>query len=69
MKGDNPFMTLSVPDAAMRLVQASGRLLRSEKDSGRITLFDERIINRRYGKAILESIPPYRKEIFLEDLS
>ena len=69
MKGENPFMTLSVPDAAMRLVQASGRLLRSEKDSGRITLFDERIVNRRYGKAILESIPPYRKEIFLEDLS
>ena len=62
-------MTLAVPDAAFRLVQASGRLLRSETDSGRITLFDERIINRRYGKAILESMPPYRREIFEEQLS
>jgi ATP-dependent DNA helicase DinG len=42
--------------------------LRSETDSGRITLFDERIINRRYGKAILNSMPPYRKEIFEEEL-
>ncbi len=63
-KGLNPFMTLAVPDAAFRLVQASGRLLRSENDSGKITLFDERIVNRHYGKTILESMPPYKREIF-----
>ncbi|PCJ16474.1 MAG: ATP-dependent DNA helicase DinG [SAR86 cluster bacterium] len=63
-KGMNPFMTLAVPDAAFRLVQASGRLLRNENDKGQITLFDERIVNRRYGKTILESMPPYRREIF-----
>lgn len=68
-QGQNPFMTLAVPDAAFRLVQASGRLLRSETDSGRITLFDERIVNRRYGKTILDSMPPYRREIFEEQLS
>ena len=68
-QGQNAFMTLAVPDAAFRLVQASGRLLRSETDSGRITLFDERIVNRRYGKAILESMPPYRREIFEEQFS
>ena len=62
-------MSLAFPDAAVRLAQASGRLLRSETDSGRITLYDERIINRRYGKAILESMPPYRREIFEEQLS
>ena len=43
-QGQNPFMTLAVPDAAFRLVQASGRLLRSESDFGRITLFDERLL-------------------------
>ena len=69
LQGQNAFMTLAVPEAAFRLVQASGRLLRSETDSGRITLFDERIINRRYGKAILNSMPPYRKEIFEEELT
>ncbi len=63
-KGLNPFMTLAVPDAAFRLVQATGRLLRSENDSGKITLFDERIVNRHYGKTILESMPPYKREIF-----
>ena len=67
--GQNPFMTLSVPEAAFKLVQASGRLIRNEHDSGRITLFDERIVNKRYGKMILNSLPPYRKEIFLEDFS
>lgn len=66
-KGLNPFMTLAVPDAAFRLVQASGRLLRNENDSGKITLFDERIVNRRYGKTILDSMPPYRREIFQDE--
>ena len=66
-QGLNSFMTLAVPDAAFRLVQASGRLLRSESDSGTITLFDERIVSRRYGKTILESMPPYKREIFPEE--
>ncbi len=65
-QGLNSFMTLAVPDAAFRLVQASGRLLRSESDTGKITLFDERIVSKRYGKTILDSMPPYRREIFLE---
>ena len=67
-QGHNPFMTLSVPEAALRLVQASGRLLRSEADTGRITLFDERIVSRRYGRAILDSLPPFRREIFPPEL-
>ena len=65
-QGKNPFMTLAVPDAAFRLVQASGRLLRSETDTGQITLFDERLVNRRYGAAILDSMPPYRRELLQE---
>lgn len=67
-KGLNSFMTLAVPDAAFRLVQASGRLLRNENDKGQITLFDERIVNRRYGKTILDSMPPYRREIFQNEI-
>ena len=67
-KGMNPFMTLAVPDAAFKLVQASGRLLRNEKDTGKITLFDERIVSKRYGKAILDSMPPYKREIFLQEI-
>jgi len=63
-QGKNPFMTLSVPEASFRLVQATGRLLRSETDSGRITVFDERLVNKFYGKSILASLPPFSCEIF-----
>ena len=61
--GRNPFMEISVPDAALRLVQASGRLLRTEEDCGRITLLDRRVLTRRYGRAILDSLPRYRFEL------
>lgn len=67
-QGKNPFMTLSVPEASFRLVQATGRLLRSESDSGRITVFDERLVSKFYGKSILASLPPFACEIFPEHL-
>ena len=59
----NPFMEITVPDAAVRLVQASGRLLRKESDTGRITILDRRIVTRHYGRRILASMPPYRQII------
>ncbi len=59
-QGRNAFMEISVPDAALRLVQASGRLLRTEQDTGRITLMDRRILTKRYGRAILDSLPPFQ---------
>jgi ATP-dependent DNA helicase DinG len=62
-EGRNAFMEISVPDAALRLVQASGRLLRTEQDSGRVTLLDKRVVSRRYGRAILDSLPPFRREL------
>jgi ATP-dependent DNA helicase DinG len=68
-QGENPFMVLAVPDAAFRLVQATGRLLRNESDRGRITLFDERLVSKRYGKQILDSLPAYRQELLQQDLS
>ena len=54
---------ISVPDASLRLVQACGRLIRHETDGGRITLLDRRIVTRRYGQALLDSLPPYRLEV------
>jgi ATP-dependent DNA helicase DinG len=62
-QGRNPFMEISVPDAALRLVQASGRLLRTEQDSGTVTLMDRRVVTRRYGKAILDSLPPFQLDL------
>ncbi len=65
----NSFMGLSLPQAAFRLKQACGRLLRNEQDSGRITLFDERLARKFYGKALLESLPPFRRELLRQDIS
>lgn len=62
-QGRNPFMEVSVPDAALRLKQACGRLLRSETDTGKVTLLDSRIVSRRYGRAILDVLPPFRRRI------
>ena len=62
-QGRNAFMEIAVPDAALRLVQASGRLLRSENDTGRVTLMDRRIVTRRYGRAILDSLPPFQRRL------
>jgi ATP-dependent DNA helicase DinG len=58
-RGGNPFMDITVPDASLKLIQACGRLLRTEADTGRISLLDRRIITKRYGKAILNSLPPF----------
>ena len=62
-RGGNPFMELAVPDASLRLVQACGRLLRTEEDRGTITLLDRRVVTQRYGKAILNALPPFRRII------
>ncbi len=60
-QGGDPFMDISVPDASVRLIQACGRLLRSETDSGMITVLDNRLLTRRYGQALLNSLPPFRR--------
>lgn len=60
-KGGNPFMVLAVPETSKKLVQACGRLLRNEADTGTITLLDRRLVTKRYGKEILNSLPPFKR--------
>lgn len=62
-RGGNPFMEISIPDASLKLVQATGRLLRSEADEGEICILDKRLITKRYGPNLLDSLPPYRREL------
>ena len=61
-KGGNAFMQISVPDASVRLIQACGRLLRTETDTGKVSILDRRIISKRYGKALLEALPPFSRD-------
>lgn len=62
LKGGNPFMDLMLPDASLRLHQACGRLIRTETDTGRVTILDRRIITKRYGSQLLVDLPPFRQD-------
>lgn len=62
-RGGNAFTDWTVPAASMRLTQAAGRLLRTEQDRGRVVLLDRRVVTRRYGRQLLDSLPPFRREI------
>jgi ATP-dependent DNA helicase DinG len=61
--GHNPFVLMSVPDASFKLIQACGRLIRTESDKGRVTLLDRRVITKRYGKQLLDALPPFKRII------
>jgi len=62
-RGGNAFMEVTVPDASTRLIQACGRLLRTETDTGKISILDKRLVSKRYGSAILKSLPPFKMEL------
>ena len=58
--GGQPFISLSLPAVSIRLIQACGRLLRKETDSGRITILDRRLLTKAYGKQLLQHLPDYK---------
>jgi ATP-dependent DNA helicase DinG len=62
-QGGNSFFDISLPIASLRLIQACGRLLRTEKDTGTVTILDKRLITKRYGGQLLNALPPFRREI------
>ncbi|OED74791.1 ATP-dependent DNA helicase DinG [Vibrio splendidus ZS-139] len=62
-RGGNPFMQITVPDASKKLIQSVGRLLRKERDSGKVTILDRRIVTKRYGKSLIDSLPPFKRTI------
>ena len=64
-KYDNPFIEYALPRAILKFKQGFGRLIRNEKDTGKVLLLDSRITSKRYGKIFLEALPGGKK-IFLE---
>ena len=56
--GGSGFMQISLPRAALLLAQGTGRLIRSVEDRGVVAILDSRIINKRYGSVLLNSMPP-----------
>jgi ATP-dependent DNA helicase DinG len=56
--GGSGFMSVSLPRAALLLAQGAGRLIRSVEDRGVVAILDSRIITKRYGSVLLNSMPP-----------
>src|SRR5207237_1391397 len=54
----DPFSQLALPQAALRLKQGFGRLIRRSTDRGAVVILDNRILGRDYGKAFLDILPP-----------
>ena len=66
--GGNAFFQYQVPAAVITLKQGFGRLIRSLHDRGLLCLLDNRMLNKRYGRVFLESLPNYRKTVELKDV-
>ena len=56
-RGGNPFNELTLPDALIKFRQGIGRLIRTAKDRGVITLLDSRITQKAYGRLFLDCLP------------
>jgi ATP-dependent DNA helicase DinG len=72
-QGRDPFWEMSLPDAAVKLKQGFGRLMRRSSDRGVILILDSRIVKRSYGPFFLESLPEAMQSIkegrfLLEDI-
>jgi ATP-dependent DNA helicase DinG len=62
-EGGNPFMDYQVPQAAIKLKQGFGRLIRTASDTGMVVLFDPRVLTKPYGKVFLEALPDAKRFI------
>jgi ATP-dependent DNA helicase DinG len=62
-KGGNAFLDYLLPDAALRLKQGFGRLIRTSEDRGAIILMDPRVLTKSYGSTLIDGLPPARRVI------
>ncbi|MDE2847977.1 MAG: DEAD/DEAH box helicase family protein [Gemmatimonadota bacterium] len=55
--GRNSFFEYQVPEAVIKFRQGFGRLIRSTRDYGVVTVLDQRVVGTAYGRLFLESLP------------
>jgi len=60
-EGANFFSEVTVPETAIKLIQAAGRLIRDEQDYGQLTICDNRLISKGYGTMLLNSLPDFNR--------
>jgi ATP-dependent DNA helicase DinG len=59
-QGRDPFSELVVPATGARLLQWTGRALRTENDQAVVVCYDPRLLRQAYGRRMLQGLPPYR---------
>jgi ATP-dependent DNA helicase DinG len=59
-QGRDPFSELVVPATGARLLQWTGRALRTETDEAVVVCYDARLLRQGYGRRMLKGLPPYR---------
>ncbi len=60
-RGGNSFGEFMLPHASLRLKQGFGRLIRTATDRGVVVLSDPRVLTKRYGREMLDGLPPARR--------
>lgn len=60
-RGGNPFTEYQIPEAAIKLRQGFGRLIRTATDTGQVVILDPRVRTKAYGRIFLESLPECRR--------
>lgn len=58
-QGRNPFDELVVPATGIRLLQWTGRAIRTEDDQARVLCYDKRLLGTAYGRRMLQGLPAY----------
>ena len=61
--GGDPFMDYSVPEAAIKLRQGAGRLIRRTDDRGAVVILDVRINTAKYGVTFKKSLPGHAQRV------
>ncbi|MEY4978030.1 MAG: ATP-dependent helicase DinG [Pseudomonadota bacterium] len=59
-QGRDPFTELVVPATGARLLQWTGRAIRSETDEAVVVCYDDRLLRQSYGRRLLKGLPAYR---------
>jgi ATP-dependent DNA helicase DinG len=60
-RGGDSFREYMLPNAALRLKQGFGRLIRTATDQGAVVLCDPRVVTKSYGRGLLAGLPPARR--------
>lgn len=60
-RGGDAFVEFMLPHASLRLKQGFGRLIRTAADRGVVVLADPRTVTKRYGRGLMDALPPARR--------